>query len=195
MVIKTPLTNLDIFVLILNSPPTYPHASPSVTFINPNRYVRYHPNLYKNGKVCLSLLGTWEGPQWTSCQTLKSVLVSIQSILDEYPMRNEPSFEKLHANNQKNVHYNQIITYYSLLSGCIMQTTTPCCKEFSTIIIDDFLKNKTLHDNTFTIGLKNIILSTSLALLPNHIISTIVSYLQTTATIHVSIIQTCRNHQ
>jgi hypothetical protein len=26
--------------------------------------VRFNPNLYINGKVCLSLLGTWSGPSW-----------------------------------------------------------------------------------------------------------------------------------
>lgn len=26
--------------------------------------VRFNPNLYNCGKVCLSLLGTWSGPSW-----------------------------------------------------------------------------------------------------------------------------------
>ena len=26
--------------------------------------VRFNPNLYECGKVCLSLLGTWSGPSW-----------------------------------------------------------------------------------------------------------------------------------
>ncbi len=26
--------------------------------------VRFNPNLYDDGKVCLSLLGTWHGPSW-----------------------------------------------------------------------------------------------------------------------------------
>jgi hypothetical protein len=26
--------------------------------------VRFNPNLYNCGKVCLSLLGTWAGPSW-----------------------------------------------------------------------------------------------------------------------------------
>lgn len=26
--------------------------------------VRFNPNLYACGKVCLSLLGTWTGPSW-----------------------------------------------------------------------------------------------------------------------------------
>ena len=28
-----------------------------------NGSVRFNPNLYQDGKVCLSLLGTWEGAQ------------------------------------------------------------------------------------------------------------------------------------
>ena len=123
-------------------PPTYPHAPPRVSFINPNKNVRYHPNLYRCGKVCLSLLGTWAGPQWTSCQTLKSILLSIQSILDEHPMRNEPSFEQLKETHPTNTHYNMIITYHSLLAGCIGQTLDPCCKDFADIIDDTFAQNK-----------------------------------------------------
>lgn len=135
------------FCFDVKFPDTYPHASPMVTFINPNQYVRYHPNLYKCGKVCLSLLGTWAGPQWTSCQTLKSVLISLQSILDENPMRHEPSFEKLKVNDPLNVSYNMIVTHYSLLSACMSQTTSPCCPEFADIINEKFTKNKQrIHD-------------------------------------------------
>ena len=31
--------------------------------------VRFNPNLYNNGKVCLSLLGTW-GDNWSSTSTM-----------------------------------------------------------------------------------------------------------------------------
>lgn len=43
-------------------------------------------------KVCLSLLGTWQGPGWIAGQsTLLQVLISIQSlILCEEPYLNEP---------------------------------------------------------------------------------------------------------
>jgi ubiquitin-protein ligase len=56
-----------------------------------------NPNLYAfNGKVCLSLLGTWAGPSWNPAQsTLLQVLVSIQSlILVPEPFFNEPGFER-----------------------------------------------------------------------------------------------------
>ncbi len=54
-----------------------------------------NPNLHRDGKVCLSLLGTFDGPpesKWQSGRsTLLSVLVSIQGmILVPEPWRNEP---------------------------------------------------------------------------------------------------------
>lgn len=56
-----------------------------------NKY-RLNPNLYAEGKVCLSLLGTWSGPGWVAGKsTLLQVLVSIQAmILCEEPIANEP---------------------------------------------------------------------------------------------------------
>jgi len=55
---------------------------------------RFNPNLYADGKVCLSLLGTWSGPGWVSGKsTLLQVLISIQSmILCEEPYLNEPGW-------------------------------------------------------------------------------------------------------
>lgn len=41
--------------------------------------VGFNPNLYNNGKVCLSLLGTWSGQAWEpNRSTILQVLVSIQ---------------------------------------------------------------------------------------------------------------------
>ncbi len=71
------------------------------------------PNLYANGKVCLSILGTWSGPSWTPTQTLGSVLLSIQSLMSEKPYTNEPGFEK--AENSRVVEdYNDVISHETL---------------------------------------------------------------------------------
>lgn len=44
--------------------------------------MRFNPNLYNCGKVCLSLLGTWSGPGWDpKTSTLLQVLISIQSLI------------------------------------------------------------------------------------------------------------------
>ena len=50
--------------------------------------------LYANGKVCLSLLGTWHGgsraEEWTDTSTLLQVFVSIQALIFvKYPAWNE----------------------------------------------------------------------------------------------------------
>ena len=40
--------------------------------------VRFNPNLYDCGKVCLSLLGTWSGPSW---DPTASTLLQVQPLL------------------------------------------------------------------------------------------------------------------
>ena len=44
------------------------------------------------GKVCLSILGTWSGPQWTTIMDISSILISIQSLLDMNPLDHEPGY-------------------------------------------------------------------------------------------------------
>lgn len=83
-----------IFIFSVNFPHDYPFSPPKVLFMTGDGYTRFHPNLYKEGKVCLSILGTWQGPSWTSTQSLTSVLVSIQGLMDTNPLANEPSFER-----------------------------------------------------------------------------------------------------
>ena len=38
---------------------------------------------------------TWSGPAWSPAQSLSSVLISIQSLLNEKPYHNEPGFEQV----------------------------------------------------------------------------------------------------
>ena len=59
---------------------------------------RFNPNIYNSGKVCLSILGTWpgeRGEQWSSAQTIESVLLSIQSLMSSNPYQNEPGFDNV----------------------------------------------------------------------------------------------------
>ncbi|XP_034246972.1 uncharacterized protein LOC117648556 isoform X2 [Thrips palmi] len=85
----------DIFL-----PANYPKSPPKVTLRTTGRgTVRFNPNLYANGKVCLSLLDTWnglQGEQWNETSTLLQVLVSIQSlIMVAEPYFNEPGYDSL----------------------------------------------------------------------------------------------------
>ena len=76
-------------------PTNYPDSSPKIKLLTIDGKVRFNPNLYECGKVCLSILGTWNGPGWTNVMTLRTVLISIQSlILVEHPYFNEPGYER-----------------------------------------------------------------------------------------------------
>ncbi|UYV65180.1 UBE2O [Cordylochernes scorpioides] len=87
-----------IFVFDLQLPGNYPSHPPHVSYIS---YCgeRLNPNLYVEGRVCVSLLGTWDGKGseiWNpSKSNLLQVLVSIQGlILGPEPYYNEAGFDK-----------------------------------------------------------------------------------------------------
>ena len=62
----TPYEN-GIFLFDVLLPPSYPDAPPKVLSLTTGGgRVRFNPNLYNCGKVCLSLLGTWSGPGWVA---------------------------------------------------------------------------------------------------------------------------------
>jgi ubiquitin-conjugating enzyme E2 Z len=96
-------------------PKNYPYAPPDVSYVSRNN-VRIHPNLYagghtNGGKVCLSILGTWSGPKWTSIMDITTILLTIQSLLDDNPLHHEPGLKKTENTNTL---YNEIIKYESL---------------------------------------------------------------------------------
>ena len=73
----------------INLPSDYPMSPPKVKFLTSGKRVRFHPNMYIDGKVCLSILGTWVGPSWTPVMTLLSLFQTIESILTKYALRHE----------------------------------------------------------------------------------------------------------
>ena len=95
----------------LEFPYDYPHSPPKVIFCTNGQNIRFHPNYYKNGKVCVSLLNTWRGEQWTSCQTLTSILLTLCSLLNENPLLNEPGILINHPDIEN---YNKIVQYYNI---------------------------------------------------------------------------------
>ena len=102
---NTPYEN-GLFFFDIKLPPNYPKTAPKFHFISysptviknfTTPYDRLNPNLYQEGKVCVSLLGTWKGTgneNWNPNCTLLQVLVSIQGlILVDEPFFNEPGLE------------------------------------------------------------------------------------------------------
>jgi ubiquitin-protein ligase len=83
------------YFFIFDFPTDYPYSPPTVTYMTNNGVTRFNPNLYKCGKVCVSILNTWTGDKWSSCQTINSVLLTLCSLLNEQPLLNEPGHTKL----------------------------------------------------------------------------------------------------
>lgn len=89
-------------------PPTYPHLPPTLTFATPI----FHPNVYENGEVCISILHPPEddkygyesaSERWSPVQTPETILLSVISMLsspnDESPANIEAG--KLWRNDKK----------------------------------------------------------------------------------------------
>jgi ubiquitin-conjugating enzyme E2 Z len=130
------------FLFKFDFPANYPHSPPIVTYHTNDGHTRFHPNLYRNSKVCISLLNTWKGEQWTSCQTITSILLVLCSILDNMPLLNEPGITKKHTDIDK---YNKIIEYRTidtsiskLISGILPNNIYEIFKDD---IKENFIKN------------------------------------------------------
>ena len=104
-------------------PSAYPACAPKVRFkTTGGGRARMNPNLYKDGKVCLSLLGTWSGAKgetWDkNVSTMSQVIVSIQSLIFVAdPFFNEPGFERgigTDDGRKKSDEYNRQIREHTL---------------------------------------------------------------------------------
>lgn len=95
----------------INYPGDYPHTPPKVIYKTNGDKVRFNPNLYTSGKVCVSLLNTWHGEQWTSCQSISTILLTLCTLLCKDPLLNEPGLTKTHRDFDN---YTRIIEYKNL---------------------------------------------------------------------------------
>lgn len=129
-----------------NFPKDYPFTPPTLVFCTNADRIRMNPNLYRCGKVCISILNTWKGEQWSSCQTIKSILLSLLTIFNDKPLLNEPGFTESHIDFDK---YNKIIDYknidiaiYKTLKFDLFEKYS--CQFEKNILIDRFKNN---YDN------------------------------------------------
>ena len=127
-----------------NYPADYPHSPPKVTYFTNGNNIRFNPNLYVCGKVCVSLLNTWRGDQWTSCQSISTVLLTLCSLLSKDPLLNEPGVDKKHLDMKP---YDEIIQYSNIdIAVCdIVRKKNgifmPFFENFYPFIKENFLKN------------------------------------------------------
>ncbi len=103
----TPYEN-GFYFFELIFPSDYPFSPPKLIYLTQDGITRFNPNLYRSGKVCLSILNTWRGEQWTSCQTISSILLTLVTVFNNKPLLNEPGVTEAHGDCEK---YNKILTY------------------------------------------------------------------------------------
>jgi ubiquitin-conjugating enzyme E2 Z len=128
----------------LNYPADYPHSPPKVKYWTNANNIRFNPNLYTCGKVCVSLLNTWRGDQWTSCQTISTVLLTLCTLLCNDPLLNEPGVDKKHIDMSN---YTEIINFANMnIAICdIIEKKEgvfmPFFENFYPFIRENFIKN------------------------------------------------------
>ena len=126
-------------------PSDYPFSPPKARFIQ-HSGGRIHPNLYVEGKICLSILGTWPGEPWAQSMGIdtgsfpffagcndpvlinndSTVLITIRSLLDKEPYKHEPG-QKNDPGFNKYVEYT---TWQYLLLDYLDRESDPELRQF-----------------------------------------------------------------
>jgi baculoviral IAP repeat-containing protein 6 len=126
-----------LFTFDVMCPSDYPNRAPKVNLATTGGgTVRFNPNLYNCGKVCLSLLGTWQGEQGEAWQpktsTLLQVLISVQAlILVPDPFFNEPGYERIRGTaegDRESRRYNETIREATVAHAMIAQLRKPAAE-------------------------------------------------------------------
>ena len=137
----TPYEN-GFYLFEIKYPSNYPYSPPKIIYKTNDGVTRFNPNLYKCGKVCLSVLNTWRGEQWSSCQTISSVLLVLCTVLNDTPFLNEPGVTKTHIDYDN---YNSILKFKNMEVAIINMLTNEdiilLFSDFTQVMKENFLKS------------------------------------------------------
>ncbi|KAK7113797.1 (E3-independent) E2 ubiquitin-conjugating enzyme-like [Littorina saxatilis] len=162
IIIKGFEDRMDLFSVLIDGPSDTPYEDGVFLFdimlphdypINPPlfHYLSYcsdrlNPNLYADGKVCVSLLGTWSGKGmevWTQNSNLLQVLVSIQGlILVDEPYYNEAGYEKQRG---QQIAFENSRVYNEMAMLKLVESMTAICSDLPRPFeeeVREHLKNK-----------------------------------------------------
>ena len=73
----------------------YPMEAPEVMFVLPHCPI--HPHIYSNGHICLNILGE----DWSPALTVRSICVSILSMLSSCPCKERPTDNDRYVTTKK----------------------------------------------------------------------------------------------
>ena len=149
LILGTPDTPYEhgYFLFDIRVPEDYPHVPPKVKLVTLSGNVHFNPNMYRNGKVCLSILGTWKGPSWTCAMSINSLCVDIQSLFVPDPLTNEPGYSvREESTTYKYETYNAIIEHATMrvaLLDMLRHSPPNGCDVFIPLMQQTFIKNAT----------------------------------------------------
>lgn len=133
------------YFLDITFPDDYPFSPLKVQSLTQDGRTRFNPNLYVDGKVCLSVLNTWhEGPQWCGIQSLESVLLVIMSdVLSEIPLQGEPAYRTCGMSDESQI-YNRIVFHSNVQTAVINMLKSPprFAVNFMEQMKEQYTKNK-----------------------------------------------------
>ncbi|OJJ99698.1 hypothetical protein ASPACDRAFT_78637 [Aspergillus aculeatus ATCC 16872] len=102
------------FKASMKFPSNYPYSPPEFRFLRP----LYHPNIYKDGKLCISILhapgedemsGELASERWSPAQRVESVLISILSLLDDAEISSPANVDASVMLRKNPEHYKSIV--------------------------------------------------------------------------------------
>ena len=157
------------YFFLFDYPTDYPFSPPKVTYMTNDGMTRFNPNLYKCGKVCVSILNTWSGDKWSSCQTINSILLTLCSLLNEAPLENEPGQGKTSRDfipYQKSIQFKNIDFAICDLLNLDKKKIPPPFEIFYPFMKNNFVNNydklltyvksKSKEISTYNVGIYNM---------------------------------------
>lgn len=100
---NTPYEEGD-FDIMLKFDIDYPKRPPSVKFLIP----MYHPNIYRDGKICIDILQN----EWTPAQNIRTILYSIRSLLMDPNPASPANREAAELYNKDRIAYENKVKEY-----------------------------------------------------------------------------------
>lgn len=92
------------FDLLLKFDSDYPKRPPSVKFLIP----MYHPNIYRDGKICIDILQS----EWSPAQNVRTILYSIRSLLMDPNPASPANREAAELYNKDKIAYENKVREY-----------------------------------------------------------------------------------
>jgi ubiquitin-protein ligase len=136
-----------LYLFDILCPGSYPDMPPLVSIMTTGEgSVRFNPNLYDSGYVCLSIINTWDSmpeEMWNPQQSnLLQVLVSIQAlVMDEFIIQKEPYYETLEKDSVENRAYADIVRYNNA-KWAILDILRRPPQEFKSVVFRHFALKK-----------------------------------------------------